>query len=158
MDDITLERPCEADALELRLKLRHADLLEVQAASGPRVSETIEKAIEASPSVYTVRAKATGDLLCIFGCVPLDLMQTTGTPWMLGTDLLRRHARSLVRVTRVYFDDMLAHYSLLMNFVDARNAQSIRLIRGVGCEVGNPVPYGVSGKPFRPFWRERDHV
>lgn len=154
MADLVL-RPAEPDdAAELEANLRESDRDEIIAASGPDTRATVERSFAASVHAYTYR-KTTGELLCSFGVAPFDLLHTAGAPWMLGTPVLDLYPRTLVRVTRRYFDAMLSEFSLLVNHVDARNAPSIRLIRAAGCTIDPPAPFGHAGLPFHRFYKER---
>jgi len=42
-------------------------------------------------------------------------------------------------------------FSLLYNYVDARNVKSIKWLRWLGFQLDEPAPYGVRGLPFHRF-------
>jgi hypothetical protein len=157
VDDVVISIPEPGDAHELFLGLRHADYREVEAASGPQVGDAVERSVRISSSVYTVR-EPNGAMLCMFGTAPLGLLAMSGAPWMLGTNLLARHKRSLIKVARAYFDAMLDDYALLINYADARHRQSLMLLRGIGCRIAEAEPFGYAGLPFHRFWKERGDV
>lgn len=150
MAELVYRQPQEGDAEELDRLLRPLDRQEIIAASGPDTLTTIRTAIERSSSVYTLR-EPDGTLLCIFGTVPLTMLHTAGSPWMLGTEALSRWPRTLVRVSMRYFRHMLNEFPLLINYVDQRNKPSIRLVKAIGCSVLPAEPYGAEGHPFHPF-------
>lgn len=153
MGDIVLLAPGEAEVDELDRDMRAADRAEIVAASGPDTRRTIERAVRLSPEPIAIRETRTGDLLCILGTVPLSAVTGRGCPWMLGTDGLDRHPRTLMRVARRYFDEVARVYSVLENYVDARHTASITLLEWLGCSFDPPAPFGQAGLPFMRFER-----
>lgn len=156
MAEITLRAPEPGDAEALHRDLRDADRAEIIAASGPDTLGTIERGLALSEHAFTVTDDS--GLVCIFGTASRGLMRLHGTPWMLGTPRLRHHTRTLIKVTRRYFDAMVEIYPVLSNYVDARHVESIRLVKACGCTVGPALPFGYEGRPFHLFTRERSHV
>ena len=157
MVDLAFTRAGKRDAQELFAQMRPADRAETTAASGPDVEATLRAAIGASTYPLACR-RADGRLLCMFGVVPLGMLRIYGSPWMLGTPLVATRKRSLVALTRRYFDEMLTEFTLLVNYADARNTASLRLIGAIGCAIDPPAPYGVEGLPFHRFYKGAGHV
>jgi len=154
--DLTFCPPEAGEAEELEANLRPADRAEIIAASGPDTLGIIRGALAISQHAITVRE--AGELLCVFGVVEGDLLGRIAIPWMLGTPALDQRARTLIRVTRRYFDAMLDLYPLLVNYADARHVDSLRLVRAAGCTVHPAEPFGFEGRPFHKFTRERAYV
>lgn len=127
-------------------RLRQADREELTAASGPDVLKTLRRAITLSHGrAYVVEGAA------LFGFVPVSLMSDTAIPWLVGTDALLRMGRTLNRMGKAYCAETLRDYPVLVNFVDVRNEASIRWLKRLGFEFGDPVPFGVEQRPFMRF-------
>ena len=89
----------------------------------------------------------------LVGVGPLSLLGGEGCPWLLGSDLVARHALAFARRNRAMVASWLRTYPVLRNHVDARNFQAIRWLRWLGFEVKPAMPYGVRRLPFDPFER-----
>ncbi|WP_428659501.1 hypothetical protein [Reyranella sp.] len=131
------------------LVLRAADREEVEALTGRDPREALVASVERSASAWAGRAD--GELVCLFGVVPMSLVGVVGVPWLLGSDAVARYGRPFLRRNRVYLREMLRVFPVLRNVVDARNAVSIRWLRWLGFTLGTPQPMGVRGLPFIPF-------
>ncbi len=140
----------------LTLEMRRADREEVEALSGRSPREVLVESVERSASAWA--GLADGDLVCLFGVVPLSLVGVTGIPWLLGSDAVVTYGRPFLRRNHSYVRDMLRDYPVLTNVVDARNAVSIRWLRWLGFKMGAPTPMGVQGLPFIPFLMEAKNV
>jgi hypothetical protein len=89
--------------------------------------------------------------VCIFGVAPVSILSDVAAPWLLATPLLGVHRRTLIAVARAYVAQMLGEYPVLTNYVDDRNAPSIRFLRWLGFSIGEPERFGVAGRLFRRF-------
>ena len=143
----------EGDIDALNANLSAADRDEIVAASGPDTRETIRLALSLSTHALAVEGERD-ELLCLMGCAPISMLDGRGAPWMLGTPELRGYRRTLARVARRYFSEVARAYPVLVNHVDARNTESIKLLRWLGCRFDPPAPFGKAGLPFMRFeWR-----
>jgi hypothetical protein len=134
--------------------MRQADVAELNALA---ITDFVER-IKLSVKISTICRTATvnGELACIFGVTPLNL--TTGIPWMLGTDIVTKHQRVLMRLCRPYIQDMLLAYSHLLNYVHAENQAAKRWLKRMGFVLQPAVPYGELGSPFHRFDMRANHV
>ena len=139
-------------------RLREADVLELNAASGPDIERTLARAVEGS--LHRAFVASDDDLgpICLFGFMPLTLIGSTAAPWAVGTDDLRRRGRSLNHYGREYCRRALGDFDLLANYVDDRHAESIRWLSRIGFDMGAPEHFGMEGLPFRRFEMRRKHV
>ena len=133
----------------LALVLRQADREEVEALTGRDPREALVESVERSAAAWA--ALANGELVCLFGVVPMSLVGVTGIPWLLGSDAVTRYGRPFLRRNRAYLREMLREFPVLRNVVDARNTVSIRWLGWLGFTLGTPEPMGVCGLPFIPF-------
>lgn len=155
MDEITVTPTVPADADELYLHLRAADMAECEAYGRGDVLSGIRESVRGSLRCWTVRRE--GVLLGVFGVAPLSFITGVGSPWMLGTPALDRHPRLVQRLVRQYLPQMLEAFPHLINFVHAQNTRSIRWLTRLGFTLHAPQPYGLRGDLFHRF-EMRAHV
>jgi len=94
----------------------------------------------------------------IFGCGTIDIINSIGAPWLLGSDAIERHYRHFLRGSIFWVRKMRAEYSLLRNTVDDRNEVAKRWLAWLGFEIGEAVPRGYEQLPFRTFEMKGNHV
>jgi len=94
--------------------------------------------------------------VAMFGVTPLDILGGMGSPWLLGTDEVRKYAKTFLRFNREYLPVMLDLFPRLVNYVDIRHEVSIRWLKHLGFTFDpDPVPYGPFGMDFYRFSLER---
>lgn len=94
--------------------------------------------------------------VCMWGVVRPSFLFDVGTPWMVGTVDLDRHAMKFLRRCRRPLLALFEGYDKLENYVDARNVRSIEWLRFMGFTVEEKAEeYGVLKIPFHRFWKER---
>lgn len=149
MAEIVIRPTQPGDAAQLFAHLRASDLAECQAYGQPDIAAGIESSVRRSILCWT--GLVDGELAAIIGVTPVNVLTGIGSPWMLGTPLLDRHQRVLVRRTPEYIDRMLKAFPHLVNFVHARNTTSVRWLKRLGFTLHEAVPYGPLGELFHPF-------
>lgn len=87
----------------------------------------------------------------MFGASTISLLDGSGRPWMLMTDEAERHRIALLRFGVIYTAALHRHYTLLHNWVHARNDTSIRWLARLGYGIGGVEV--MRGEPMRPFVR-----
>lgn len=153
--DFRLAEP--SDAAWFAARLRPADAAELTAASGPDLENTLALAIETSHGRAFVASGDEGPF-ALFGFAPLGLLADMASPWMVGTDTLFRHGRTLNRFGRAYCAAALQEFRALVNFVDVRNTVSIAWLKHLGFVFSEPLAFGVEGRPFMRFEMRADRV
>lgn len=142
---------------ELIKHMRKADREEIWAAMHQTATQALSLCLLASRESYV--GLADGKVVCIFGVGSAHLLSTTGVPWLLATDKLEKHARGFLRCNKKKLTEMLLGYTLLRNYVDARNHTAIRWLQWLGFTLLAPEPYGADRLLFYPFeMRALDHV
>lgn len=145
-----LIRPTEpGDAAELFANLRPSDLAECQAYGRGDIAEGIASSVNRSVLCWT--GLVDGELAAIIGVAPINMLTGIGSPWMLGTPVLDRHQRVLVRRTPEYIAKMLNAFPHLVNFVHTNNTTSVRWLRRLGFTLHAAQPFGALGEPFHRF-------
>ena len=147
MANIDIRATKREDVEELVAKMRQADVEELRATGLQDVEGSILRSVNESTLCRT--ATADGAVGCIFGVVPFG--EGEGVPWMLGTDLVTKHQRVLMRMCRPYITNMLLAYPHLFNYVHAENQAAKRWLKCVGFVLQTAVPYGGQGALFHRF-------
>lgn len=148
--DVRFRAPRAGDVDAIAPRLRAQDVAECLAAGlDPRAA--LEASLEGSVTAWTV--EIDGAPAALLGVTPEAgaLLGGTGVPWMLGTDLVRQHGRSLIRQAGPYIAAMLRVYPVLRNRVHAENTVAVTWLRRTGFELGPAQPFGPNGAPFHTF-------
>lgn len=149
MRDVLIRQTIPGDAEALFDNLRPADMAECVAYGVPDICEAIRDSVKRSMLCWTVFID--GELAAIMGASAINFIGGVGSPWMLGTPVLDRNARILMRETPDYIARMLRAFPHLCNFVHAENVTSVRWLRRLGFTVHHPEPYGRFGALFHCF-------
>lgn len=149
MADVLIRPTIPADVDALIANLRPSDYAECLAYGKPDIAAGIVASVNRSLMCWT--GLVDGEVAAIIGVSPLSVLGGVGSPWMLGTPVLDRHARILVRKTPDYIDRMLAAFPHLINFVHAKNTTSVRWLRRLGFTLHAAQPHGPLGEPFHLF-------
>lgn len=149
MADVEIRPTAPGDADLLIANLRPSDMAECQAYGRDDIGAGIRSSVNRSVLCWT--GLVDGELAAIIGVAPINVLGGIGSPWMLGTPLLDKHQRVLVRRTPAYIAQMLQAFPHLVNFVHAKNTTSVRWLRRLGFTLHEAVPYGRLGEPFHPF-------
>lgn len=147
--DVQITPAGPADIDELAAALRPADAAEIAAYGLADAREALHASLRASTLAWA--ARVDGHLAAVLGLAPLSMMSDTGAPWMMGTALLDKHSRILVRLTPQYIRRMRSHTPHLVNVVHAENATSVRWLQRLGFTLGPIFPLGTTGALFRKF-------
>lgn len=136
--------------------MRAADKAEVHAAGHSDLQAVVALGVRRSVLCWAVTVD--GALACIVGVAPLGrtLLADTGVPWLLGTDVLAKNKRPLMRLAPPYIDQMLRAYPRLVNFVHADNVSAVSWLGRLKFEVAPAAPYGPHGALFHRFEMRRN--
>lgn len=138
MAKIEFRTATAADAEWIGGRLRSADRAEVEAL-GQIPERAPADSLRWSDAAWT--GLIDGEVAMVFGCGG-SLLADAGVVWALGTDLCTRHPREMLRFGRFWIRKMLELFPVLENWCDARYEGSLRWLRAIGCEVGEPEPHG----------------
>ena len=149
MAEVLIRPSIDDDADALIAHLRASDRAECEAYGRPDIGAGIRAGMRRSALCWS--GFVDGELAAVLGVAPLNLLTGMGSPWMLGTPVLDRHQRVLVRQTPGYIARMLEAFPHLVNLVHTENTTSVRWLRRLGFTLHAPVPYGAPGQLFHPF-------
>ena len=132
--------------------MRKHDIQEVNAATRMGIRNAVKTSVNLSS--YSKTGLVNDELVCMWGVCPISLISGSGSPWMLGTDLINEKQRIFLRRSKPWLDDIRKDYRYLENFVDERNVMSIKWLKWLGFEMDEAEPYGIHGEPFHKFTME----
>jgi hypothetical protein len=143
-------RPVEpGDAELLAPRLREADIAEILAASNMTPLQALESGAKNSMLSWT--ATIDDEIICMLGVTPISLLNGIGCPWLLGSNLIDKHAGAFIKTSAAYIPRMLEVFPHLFNLVDARNKKAIRWLKRAGFLVHEPIEHGPHNMMFHPF-------
>lgn len=132
--------------------MRQADRDEVAASHGITPAKALALSLRKSSRAWTIIAD--GRPIAMFGVGDVNILAGVGSPWLLGTDDVRRIMIPFLRGGGYWVGQLLEGYSVLRNCVDDRNTLSIRWLRWLGFKMGEPVAF--RGQLFRLFEMRAD--
>lgn len=153
MSEVKFYRPTEEMIQHIADNMRKADRIEVMASDGHTPLEALQQSLKMSQSATV--ACVEGVPCVIFGLVIHNLIEGTGSPWMLGTEGSLKHRRQFLIETPLVIDEMLRTCIKLFNHVHVKNRESVRWLKWLGFTFDNPAPFGVAGEEFQRFYIER---
>lgn len=131
-------------------RMRAVDRLEC-AAFGHSSKGALRDGLSASALALT--ALVNGRPEAMFGVVVTNALESEGRAWMLGTDVVPRHARMLLSQSGAILDRLHQYARRLSNYVAVANRAAIAMLRRWGFTLGDDAMI-FAGVPFLPFWRE----
>lgn len=128
----------------LGVNLRAGDLSEVQAAG-----MTGQRALFRSwrQAYYSATALVDGEVAAIWG-VGGSPMGRIGRPWLLTSPAVEKARFAILRVGRGEVGKMLGIYPEMRGFVDSRYEGALGLLRLLGFDLSDPMPFGPNQAPF----------
>ncbi len=141
------------DAYEVGKHLRKCDYDELFASTGRDPVHTTVQSFEACPEdCFIFRWERNSQPLAIWGCVPGS--DGVAVPWMVAVPDAMRFPREIITISKRFTRQWNDRYHLLVNFVDARNATSIRWLKSMGYSfIQLHEEYGFAKIPFYEFVR-----
>lgn len=132
---------------DIAARMRQADRDEVSASSGKTPLVALAYSFRKSSIVMTAMIDGRPEIM--FGVGDVNILGGVGAPWLLGTDAVDTVPLWFVRRSLAWRNQLLMRYSVLRNFVDARNEVSIRWLRWLGFRILDPVK--LRGHDFHLF-------
>lgn len=133
--------------------VRQADRDEIEGALGVPIAHALREGITGSEKVSKV--VINGKVVAVFGDAVHSILGGIGSAWLISTVHITEHPRAFLQVCKPEVADMLTRHHQLMNFVDVRNTAAVRWLKWLGFAFAEPVPYGLHGEPFYPFYLSR---
>ena len=143
----------ENDVRSIASRLREADRQEIWLASGSQPLGVLVVALQQSEKAWVYTADGVPE--CVCGVVP-GPVPSLGVPWMVGTPVMVKHQVALLREGRRVVQEMNEMYPTLWNLVSADSRTSIRWLKRLGFQLGDPIQHGPFNADFYPFMRFKD--
>jgi hypothetical protein len=143
------------DLKKMEPYLRSEDAQEVLASHGHTPGQAL--AYSFSDAELAISVIHRGYPVAIFGITKTPNPEFA-TVWFLATCGLTDMWFTFLRLSRGFIGLMLQDYRALYNFVDARNAKSVRWLAWCGAKFDEPKPYGVAGLPFMYFTISKEGI
>jgi len=105
-------------------------------------------------SSLCLTATVDGRAEAMFGLVVTNALCAEGSPWMLGSDAIYRHPRTMLRWGPRILSAMFDSTSVLENLVAEDNHRAVRFLKRIGFTIGKEVIM-IAGTRFIPFHQER---
>ena len=141
------------DCYNLSKTLRQGDVQEIFASSGSNPAQALVRAYLCSQK-HCYSLMLDGEVVGMFGVNEIN--RNVGTPWLMGSDDLTKYKIEFYRLSKEYLSTFMDEYNVLFNYVDKRNWQSIRWLKGLGFQFTKLVSeYGYEKKPFYEFIKAR---
>lgn len=139
-----------AMARRMALKMRRADVMEVQRASGFGPLEGLEYSLNGSRNTFFFIHD--GEVMAMGGCTPTPNDPLVGSPWLLGTDGIATHRRWVLQHTPDVWATVDKGYEWLWNVVDKQNTTHVKWLSWSGCTfIGERK---INGYPFLEFIKQ----
>jgi nitrite reductase/ring-hydroxylating ferredoxin subunit len=136
---------------DLTGRIRRADHEEVWAVAHVDADNALRRSFEASKVAWAF--KSEGRVFAIGGVCPSTSAYSIGIPWLLASNDITDAGIFFARHSRQCVEEMHEHYLHLMNWVDARNLESIKWLDWCGFDIEEAKPYGEDRLPFHRFWK-----
>jgi hypothetical protein len=139
------------------LNMRKEDAIECFLLSEQSPREALVQSIELSEFSSTMLIEGQPASLFGVACLRRSILgdePSIGVPWSLSTPVVDRFPREFYVASKVGVELLRDRFDILVNYVDANYHKSVRWLKRIGFEVGDPVLLGKARSPFQPFmWR-----
>jgi hypothetical protein len=141
-------------ARQMAGNLRQVDIDECRAIWNLTPAAALRRCLQSNGS--RVFASIGGNPVVAFGvhAVPSEFIGVTeGNPWLLGTRHLEENWVTFLRESRRWLKMMDTDYTILWNYIDARNTTTIRWLEWLGFQIGDAPEMRVEGTHVLKFMR-----
>lgn len=116
-----------------------------------RPEAALRYAVETSDESWL--AFINGEFACVLGVKGPSILGGTAAPWFLASDVIERHRKLFLDRSHRVVEDLVREYGTLSNHVWDGHTKAKAWLSRIGFTLEDPEPYGISGAPFRRFWR-----
>jgi hypothetical protein len=154
---IEIREATQQDAVWFATRLRAADKREAIAATGKSPIVALMASVAMGNSFV---AEHDGEPVAVFGLPIINSIPRVGVPWLMGTDTLDDIRLTFGLTSVKIIDDWMEQTDEMVNYVDSRHHRAVRWLKWLGFDMGEALPHGPYGVPFRKFtWHRGDaHV
>lgn len=117
------------------LKTKRGDMREVlrrsPAAKMPNAEMILDQCIARS---VVFQGIIDGDIAAIWGAIAPTLMSDTAYLWLLTTDLIDEHKFTFIRHSKIFVDEILKQYPVLVGDVILPNPHAVQWLKWLGAK------------------------
>lgn len=148
-ENILVRDSKKEDVEHIAKNMRRSDIDEIWASNNRLPKEALDIGIK--DSLKCITGLKNNIPVCIFGINPDSILGKSATIWFLSTPDIVYSKYVFLKLSRKFINMFLEEYSLLYNFVDDRNKDSIKWLKFCGAKMNGCVTYGVEKRQFHPF-------
>jgi hypothetical protein len=139
-----------ADVADVVSRLRIEDIEECRAMWGVSPASFFATHGYDKDNTYVI-FNSSGRNVALAGVAPTKV-QGSAQIWMIATDDLLKHQIEFLRYSKPFIDEISAPYSIIYNWVDARNEVHIKWLKWCGfIFIDKKERWGAAGLPFYEF-------
>lgn len=132
---------------EVAKNIRKEDADEIMASGGYTPLEGLRAGFWNSDFCST--AFLFGDMVGMFGVLRRgSALSGVSVPWLLTTYAVEKYPFSFYKASKMVVNELLDHYPVMVNMIDARHKRALSWARHLGFQVDPPVPFGRKRLPF----------
>jgi hypothetical protein len=128
-----------------RIELRAADAREIWAHGTDKMTAL---RLSMDRSLWADAYIADGEVAAIVGCGLSCMLGGHHRPWLVTGQVVDRHRKEFLRLTRARLEEMKRQYPVMVNWVHADHRQSLRWLAWLGFEIDAPLQIGLRGEKF----------
>lgn len=149
--DVQIRDTVLPDVEYIAARMRAADRIEVEALSGMSPQQVLMQGFRGSDICLT--GTVDDEPCCMFGFSGQSMLSDSGTPWLLGTDLIHAIPVQFLRKSREIVDSIWESgaYDKLENWIDSENEASLRWLPWLGFTVNKHETLERRGRVFYRF-------
>lgn len=144
-----VERYREEHSAALLSGLREIDRRELYMLSRLKPDDALDLTL--SLAVASWSGFVGDELICVFGISRRSQLSDVGVPWLVGTDAIGDNYRPFARLSRDYYSRFSRAFPQMENYVLADNVVTVRWLKWLGFDMGEPTPHGFARAPFIRF-------
>lgn len=137
--EVELEQATAGHGAELVANMRPECVADLESV-GSTPAESVQRGLESSEAWAVL---FDGKVAAVFG------VHGEAGFWVLTTPEVVRHPRAFLKASKAAAELLLQDRERLENWVPSAFCESVRWLKWLGAEVGEPVPRGPYGKPYQ---------
>ncbi len=151
MKTLEIRKSIQSDILPIAHNMREDDVKEVWDSNLHSPYKALRKCLEIKGMSWTIIVN--GIPVGMVGVSRGTLLSDTGTPWLLGTDVLIDDRKLFLKISRIVLKNISEGYRRLENYISTENQASLRWLRHLGFKFGEEIK-SVTGVVFKRFYKE----
>lgn len=149
MKTLNIRKSIQSDILPIAHNMRDMDVKEIWDSHRSSPYNALRRGLKTKGNTWTIIVN--GIPVGMVGVVERTLLSDTGTPWLLGTDVLTDDTKLFLKISKIVLKKMSQGYKMLENYESVENTASLRWLKKLGFTIGEEIK-GITGVSFRRFY------